>query len=69
MFTTREFMKMLMDIKQECLEFATAKTAFIIKPTNSNIGAEVGAIFMEMQNEEDAVSILEGMNGKTNEGR
>lgn len=69
MFTTREFIKLLDDIKKELAEFATPKAAFIIKPLNTIIGAEVGCIFVEAENEEDAIKILEGMSGKTYQGR
>ena len=69
MYTAREFTKILSDIKKECTEFAQMKAIFIIKPLNSVIGAEVGSIFVETENEEDSLKILEGMKGKTYQGR
>jgi hypothetical protein len=69
MYTAREFSKLLEDIKRECEEFTQLTKAFIIKPINTMLGAEVGAIFVEAKDEVEAINLLEGMQGKTYNGR
>mgnify|MGYP002146816709 CR=1 FL=1 len=69
MFTTREFQKLLEEIRTECEQFAKLATIFVIKPYNSAVGAEVGSIFLETPNEEEAITLLEGMIGKFYNGR
>lgn len=69
LFTTREFQKLLEEIKTECENLAKLKTIFVVKPYNSTVGAEVGSVFLEALNEEEAINLLEGMVGRFYNGR
>lgn len=62
LFTDREFKKILEDMAIECSKHVKIKHAFIIRTHNSRIGAEVGSIFIELDDKKDAEKVTFKLN-------
>lgn len=69
LFAPRDFDKIYEDIFTECAKSVKLENAFIIKNHNRGIGAEAGAVFLEVASIEDAMKLLGDMAGKKYENR
>lgn len=67
--TAQQFEELYEDMEEEMLNFGEYKRIKIIRNGEERIGAEVGSVFVEFNNESEAKAAKEGLKGRVYDGR